>query len=77
MRRAKGSISITIGRFGSDPEQYDLAKDSTVKEALEEAGISLESAEKVWVNGDRANSRDILEEGDVINVVTPKEAGAK
>jgi hypothetical protein len=42
---------------------------------LDEAGIELSGNEKVWVNGERANLADILEDGDVVNIVSSKEAG--
>ena len=71
------TIRVTIGRFGSEPQEVDLEKDSTVKAGLEEVGITLESSDKVWVNGVRASQRDILETGDIVNVVSPKQAGVK
>lgn len=69
-------IFIKIGRFGSETMSLELNKDATIQEALEEAGISLGGTDKVWVNGERANQRDILEDGDTVNIVTPKEAGS-
>lgn len=68
-------IIVRIGRFGSDSSSVELEKDTTVADALEEAGISLGGEEKIWVNGEKATGRDILENGDVVNVVSPKEAG--
>ena len=75
MRPANDGITVKIGRFGSDTSTVNLDKDTTVGDALEEAGISVGSNEKIWVNGDKATLRDILEDGDVVNVVSPKEAG--
>lgn len=68
-------IFVKIGRFGSDTMSLELPKDATIKDALDEAGIELSAIDKVWVNGERANQRDILEDGDTVNIVTPKEAG--
>ncbi len=77
MIKANGNdITVKIGRFGSEAQSVNLPKDSTIQAALSEAGIRLGEEEKVWVNGERATSRDILEDGDVVNVVSPKEAGA-
>ena len=75
MRHSENTIKVTIGRFGSEPSDVEIEKDSTVRDALEEIGIDVSGDDKVWVNGTRANMRDILDEGDIINVVTPKQAG--
>ena len=76
MRKA-GGITVTVGSFGSDPTEISIDKDTSIREALEEAGISTGSAEKIYVNGERATLRDILEDGDVVNVVSSKEAGSR
>jgi len=68
-------INVVIMRFGSDPEKIEIAKDSTVEEAIKEADISLGSSEKVWVNGEKALKQDILQDGDNVAIVSPKEAG--
>ncbi len=68
-------ITVKIGRFGSDTSTVSIPENTSVGDALEEAGISVGSNEKIWVNGEKATSRDILEDGDVVNVVSPKEAG--
>lgn len=75
MIKADETISVRIGRFGSDSSTHSLPKDCTVEDALEEAGIPFSSTEKVMVNGERASSNDILENGDVVNIFSPKEAG--
>lgn len=71
------TIKVTIGRFGSEPQEVEIEKDSTVRAGLEEVGITVEGSDKVWVNGVRASLRDVLETGDIVNVVTPKQAGVK
>ncbi len=71
------SIKVTIGRFGSEPQEVIIEKDSTIRTALQEVGIEITDSDKVWVNGTRASLRDILDEGDIVNVVTPKQAGLK
>jgi len=69
-------INITVGRYGSEPEKVEVPEDSTVAEALANAGITLGSVEKAWVNGERASLNDILEDKDNINLVSPKEGGS-
>ena len=68
-------INVVIMRFGSDPEKIEIAKDSTVEDALEEVDITLNKSEKIWVNGEKALKQDILQDGDNVAVVSPKEAG--
>lgn len=72
--KKQSRITVQIGAFGTDPEEYELPKDSTVADALEEAGLD-DRTKKVYVNGETANRQDILEDGDVLNVVSPKQAG--
>lgn len=69
-------IKIIIARFGYDPEKLEVSANTTVEEALKETSIILTNSEKVWVNGDKATLKDILEEGDNVLIVSPKEAGA-
>jgi len=68
-------INVIIARFGSDPEKLEIPGGATVENALEEAGLILSSSEKVWVNGEKATRKDLLEDGDNILIVSPKEAG--
>ncbi len=74
---AAGLISITVGRFGSEPQEVSVARDSTIRDALAEVGITPEADSKIYVNGQRASLRDLLDEGDIVNVVVPKQAGAR
>lgn len=75
MRQSENSMKVTIGRFGSEPQEVFIERDSTIRAALTEVGIEITDSDKVWVNGQRATLRDILEENDIVNVVTPKQAG--
>jgi sulfur carrier protein ThiS len=68
-------ITITVGRFGSTPHKVEVNEKSTVKEALQQAGITLAPAEKVWVGGEPTVDSDILENKDVLNIVGSKEGG--
>lgn len=68
-------INVVIARFGSDPEKLEIPKESTVENALKETGIYLNTTEKIWVNGESATLKDVLEDNDNILIVSPKEAG--
>lgn len=74
MKKAK-RITVVLMRFGSDPEKIDVAVGSTVADVLEEANMTLNSNERVWVDGERATRHDVVEHEDNIAIVSPKEAG--
>ncbi len=69
-------ISVVSARFGSDPEKLEVPKDSTVDDVLDEAGVNLSSSEKVWINGEKATRKDLVEDGDNVLIVSPKQAGS-
>jgi len=69
-------LKILVGRFGSSPTHVDVSNGatSTVAKVLEAAEITLKSTEKVWVNGERALRGTVVKQGDIVCVVSPKEA---
>lgn len=72
-----GNIAVAVTRLGSDPVPVTLAKGSTVAQALAKAGIATGGARaEYFVDGQRAETNDVLEDGDVLAIVTPKQAGA-
>jgi len=68
-------IAVTIVSFGNDPRPLLLKKGATVREALEAASIT-RGTQELFVSGEVANDHDILEAGDVLSIVAPKQAGA-
>lgn len=75
MRRT--NLTATISRMGSNSQEVDFEKGSTLDEVLALADIELSSTETAWVNGDKANSSDEIEGGDTIQIVGKKEGGNK
>lgn len=73
---AGDTIAVTVTRFGSDPVTVRLAKGATVADALAAAGIAAGRGE-YFVDGQRAEANDVLEDLDVLALVTPKQAGSK
>ena len=69
------TMIITIAKFGSDPENVTIPTGSTVGDALREAGVTVKKNWELFVDGDDAETKDILENGDILSIVTPKEAG--
>lgn len=70
-------MSVSIARFGQSTLTLDVPIDSTVSDVLEQAGIDTQGNEQLFVAGTSANSNDILEAGDILSIVTPKQAGTK
>jgi sulfur carrier protein ThiS len=81
MRRASSTEAfVEISRFGQPTKRVNIVDDeTTVSEALEDAGIRLASNETLWVNGDEdeVSTDDILNSGDVISIVGKKEGVIK
>lgn len=71
-----GSISVLIGRFGYTPDTVKVPKGATVAAALAAAGVDVEGSQRVSLNGDLVAPSKRVSGGDLISIVTPKEAGA-
>ena len=72
----EGRIKVTIGKFGSSPQVIEVAENTTVEEALEEAGLTYTEG-NIFVAGVPAQKDSELDDGDIINVVTSKQGGVK
>ncbi len=72
----EGVIAVSVVSFGNDPIALALAEGSTVATALSKAGIT-PTGQEVFVSGESASDNDVLEAGDVVSIVTPKQAGLK
>jgi sulfur carrier protein ThiS len=68
-------ITIYIGRFGHDEIELQVAEGTTVGQALSQAGLSPKTSEKMFVDNVPAPLTAILEDGDIVSIVTPKQAG--
>lgn len=69
------TIAVAVTRLGSDPVPVTLPARSTVQEAITKSGVSIGNRAEYFVDGVRAEMNDILENGDVLSIVTPKQAG--
>jgi hypothetical protein len=77
MRKAKkSSIEVKVGMYNEHPKTVSLPAGSSVQDVLDEADISLGSAESIWVDGDKAEPTDTVEDGDNLQIVGKKEGGA-
>ena len=68
-------IAVSVVSFGNDPIAVALPTGSTVADALAKADI-VRSGQEIFVSGESADDADVLENGDVLSIVTPKQAGA-
>lgn len=79
MRKAStphgATIAVSVVRLGSDPIALSLSEGATVADALAQAGIDRDGREQVRVAGVEADDTDVLENGDVLSISTPKQAG--
>ena len=81
MRKAESTaseniIAVSVVSFGNDPVAVALPVGATVAQALSKAGV-VRGSQELFVSGESASDADILENGDVLSIVTPKQAGAR
>jgi len=67
-------IAVSVVAFGNDPIALALPVGSTVAQALAQANIT-RGASDVFVSGQDAEDADVLEGGDVLSIVSAKQAG--
>lgn len=66
-------ITVYIARFGHDEIELTLEDGTTVSAALQASSIELTGREEAFVDGIKALPSSILDDGDIISVVTPKQ----
>lgn len=69
------TLTVKVARFGSNPVSVKVSKGASVQDALTNAGVSLSSTDKVYIDGVRVGKTDALQAGDIISVISPKAAG--
>jgi len=68
-------ITIYIARFGHDEIEMRVDEGTTVAQVFAQSGIDLTGREQSYVDGVPALPGSIVENGDVVSIVTPKQAG--
>ena len=68
-------LKVYISRFGHDEIMLNVVEGTSVREVFAQAGIEPNGREEAYVDGVRATMNSIVEDGDVISIVTPKQAG--
>lgn len=66
---------VMFSRLGQDPVAITVAGSSTVGLVLRKAEIVVSGSEHVWVNGTRAGISKRVKPGDIISIVSPRQAG--
>lgn len=76
MRKStRSSLEVKVGRFNEPTVNIALSAGASVQDALDGANIELGSAESVWVDGEKAEPTDTIENGDHLQIVGKKEGG--
>lgn len=68
-------LTVYISRFGHDEIELEVPEGTTVREVFSRAGLEISGREQAFVSGVQATMQSIVEDNDVINIVTPKQAG--
>ena len=69
------TFPVVIGRFGSTPETVQVKVGSTIAQVLKTANIEMTKSEDVWLNGAPAKGTTKVKKGDIVGIVSPREAG--
>lgn len=73
---AGAGAKVLVGRFGENPVRVTAKRGATVGAVLEQAGFAgLASNERVWLNNKRTTKGAKVRNGDILAIVTPKQAG--
>lgn len=78
--RAEDEVKATVVRFGGRPKFVSIEDgETTVIEAIEEAGFTVKANDEVSVNGEVVDERDLeetaLESGDRVVITSKFEGG--
>lgn len=74
-QETKETLAVAVSRFGHDAVPVCVEDGATVQQVLEKAGVTLDGREKVFNAGAEVSMRDLVDDGDVLSIVTPKAAG--
>lgn len=69
------TITVQIALLGRATTSVTLPADSTVADAFEVAGITLNNGDTPMVEGVRAEPHNVLDDGDIITVSANKVGG--
>lgn len=67
---------ISIARAGDETKKIAFVEGMRVSEALSKAGITLGSSEEIYVEAEKAENEDILQAGDLVQIVGKKDGGS-
>ncbi len=68
-------ITVKVGRATERDCDLTLPEGSTVEDVLDEADIGLRDSESVWVDGEKADFNDEVQDGDLLQITGKKEGG--
>jgi len=74
----KEELEAVVLRFGGKPQRVALGEDSTVQDAIDEAGFTVKPGDGVTVNGETVDKDELdetlIEDADRV-VITPRFEG--
>lgn len=77
MRKVEETIEVSIVTYGGGVIKVELTAGATVKEAIDEANVTLGASDKVFAGSLEANlSVDEVEDGDILTIVGAKAGGS-
>jgi len=75
-KRTSSTGKVSFARVGEPTRDIEIKSgETTIAEFLEENNIELTSGESIYVDGEKANEDDILEDGDILSVAGKKDGG--
>lgn len=74
-RSSGTTFEVLVGTFGTAPVRVRVRGGATVGEVLKGAEVETSSSTRVWLNGGRATKSSRVKKGDIVTVVSPKQAG--
>ena len=74
-RQASAGVFVKVAQTGGEVKEVLLNGDKTVADALEAAGISHDSDNRIRVGGVEAELSDTLQDGDIVTLSGKVEGG--
>jgi hypothetical protein len=71
----ENGATIKIGRFNEATRTLVVPQDSTIADVLIQANITLTASETCYIGGVIASPLDVVDDGDLLQVIGQKEAG--
>jgi len=68
-------MKVRVAELGGKFQEVDIGADATVEDALKSANVDYSRSKELRINSEKAALEDILEEGDVVQLIPNVEGG--